>query len=150
MERKLLLEERLRYFTTMEKGLADLKREHGVASQNLELLKANFIDVNETPLVLRMLRELVMKEGLEIVTLNPRAVQRQDRYSIIPIDLSIMGSYEDMIFFLDNLNKNQFIFDITSFTIRYEGVYKEEHAKPFIVLRMDLNFRFYLTGEEVV
>lgn len=146
VERKLLLEERLRFLPVVKEGLENLEESHEQALLKKELITENLISVRESPVVLQMIREMVEMSDLQIFELRPREVVKVDDFSKLPIDLTILGTYEEMVYFTDNLIQSQYLLTIDSLSLRFDGIYEQETwAVP--ILRMSLNLNLFLLDE---
>lgn len=144
VERKAFLEERLRFLPSLKEGLMELEEDYKQALLNKEEIKGTLISVRETPVVLQSIREMVEMTDLEIFELRPQEVVRIGYFSMLPIQLTLLGTYEEIVFFMDNLIHSQYLLSVDSLSLRFDGMYEQER-KPIPILRMRLHLELYLS-----
>lgn len=110
-ERKLAkLKEAAAKVGTLEKELAKSEEE---LARLLSLLP----DQKEIPGLLENVSMLGAKVGLENILFQPQPEVQQEFYAVIPIRLDLLGSFNDLGLFLDNISKLNRILKVESLTV---------------------------------
>lgn len=146
-ERRMYLEERLKYYSSLERGLVELKGDYDLAQQRLDELQERLFSKRQAPIFPHMVRELVRRHGLEVVNLNSKDIISIGDLSAMPLDLTVMGTYENMVLLIDSLQSFESLLQINTLSLHYEGLYYGE-GYPMIIVRMSLNCNLYLTDRE--
>lgn len=82
-----------------------LEKELAKSEEELTILMTLLPDQKEIPGLLESVSRLGSKVGLENILFQPQPEIPHDLYAIIPINLDILGTFNDVGVFLDNISK---------------------------------------------
>lgn len=81
--------------------------------------------------------------GLKLITLKPQQEINQDYYTILPIQASLIGNYDQMGYFFSKLTELNNIFIVSNFTIKREKTDPDNIDSEHLIMTMQLNsYRF--------
>ncbi|MCE5336900.1 MAG: type 4a pilus biogenesis protein PilO [Desulfobacteraceae bacterium] len=94
-----------------------LEKELEKSEQELARLVSFLPDQKEIPGLLENVSMLGAKVGLENILFQPQPEVQQEFYAVIPIRLDLLGSFNDLGVFLDNISKLNRILKVESLTV---------------------------------
>ncbi|HOI95136.1 MAG TPA: type 4a pilus biogenesis protein PilO [Syntrophobacter fumaroxidans] len=94
-----------------------LQKELAASEADFNSLLALLPDQKEIPGLLESVSQLGAKVGLENVLFQPQPEQPKEFYSVIPIRLDLLGSFNDLEVFLDNVSKLNRILKVETLTL---------------------------------
>jgi len=97
--------------------VGSLEKELATSEEELARLLTYLPDQKEIPGLLENVSMLGAKVGLENILFQPQPEVPQEFYAAIPIRLDLLGSFNDLGVFLDNISKLNRILKVESLTI---------------------------------
>ncbi|QER42266.1 type 4a pilus biogenesis protein PilO [Thermodesulfobacterium sp. TA1] len=82
-----------------------LNKQMAARKEFLEVVKNLFPDEKEIPIILKKVAELAKKNNLEIILFKPEKEVVKDYYQAIPITVELTGDFNNMIAFLNEIQK---------------------------------------------
>ncbi len=93
------------------------EKELAQSEEDLAILLMMLPDQKEIPGLLENVSRLGAKVGLENILFQPQPEVPQEFYAVIPIRLDLLGSFNDLGVFLDNISKLNRILKVESLTL---------------------------------
>ncbi len=99
----------------------------------------------EIPELLNSISQEATKAGLTVMYFRPRKEEKLDYYAIIPIDIEVLGSFHQIMFFIDSLRKLERLVNTKRISL-----VKYKESKKEIILKADCVLEIYrfLTEQE--
>lgn len=94
-----------------------LEKELAQSEEELKALLALLPDQKEIPGLLENVSRIGSKVGLENILFKPQPEVPQEYYAVIPIQLDLLGSFNDLGVFLDNVSKLNRILKVEALTL---------------------------------
>ena len=116
-----------------------LERELAQSEEELSKLLMLLPDQKEIPGLLENVSRLGSKVGLENILFQPQPEVLHEFYATIPIRLDLLGTFNDLGIFLDNISKLDRILKVESLTLTRQ---KEKHASLLQVGCNIVTYRF--------
>lgn len=98
-----------------------LTKELAESEKEVATLVSFLPDQKEIPALLENLSQLGSKVGLENILFQPQAEQLKEFYAIIPIRLDLVGSFQQVATFLDNVSKLHRILKVENLSLARSG-----------------------------
>ncbi len=125
--------------------LMNIKKQ--IQEKNLILKKVERVlpTRKEIPELLNSISEEATKAGLTITYFRPKKEEKTDYYAIIPIEIEVIGSFHQIIFFIDSLRKLERIVNTKKISLT-----KYSQSKKEIILKANCILEIYrfLTEKE--
>ena len=116
-----------------------LEKELAQSEEELTKLLTLLPDQKEIPGLLENVSRLGAKVGLENILFQPQPEVIQEFYAIIPIRLDLLGTFNDLGVFLDNISKLNRILKVESLTLTRQ---KDKQASLLQVGCTVVTYRF--------
>lgn len=94
-----------------------LEKELAQSEEELSVLLTLLPDQKEIPGLLESVSRLGAKVGLENILFQPQPEVPKEFYAVIPIKLDLLGTFNDLGVFLDNISKLNRILKVDSITL---------------------------------
>jgi type IV pilus assembly protein PilO len=116
-----------------------LEKEIALAEEELATLVMMLPDQKEIPGLLENVSRLGAKVGLENILFQPQPEVTQEFYATIPVRLDLLGTFNDIGVFLDNVSKLNRILKVQSLTLTRQ---KDKQASLLQVACTIVTYRF--------
>lgn len=116
-----------------------LEKEIAVSEEELATLLMMLPDQKEIPGLLENVSRLGAKVGLENILFQPQPEVTQEFYATIPVRLDLLGTFNDIGVFLDNVSKLNRILKVQSLTLTRQ---KDKQASLLQVACTIVTYRF--------
>ena len=126
--------------------VAALEKELAQSEEELSVLLTLLPDQKEIPGLLESVSRLGSKVGLENILFQPQPEVPHEFYAVIPIRLDLLGTFNDLGVFLDNISKLNRILKVESLTLVRQ---KDKQAPLLQVACTIVTYRFLEKPPEV-
>lgn len=116
-----------------------LEQELVQSEEELSKLLMLLPDQKEIPGLLENVSRLGAKVGLENILFQPQPESLQEFYAVIPIRIDLLGTFNDLGVFLDNISKLNRILKVQSLTLKRQ---KDKKASLLQVACTIVTYRF--------
>ncbi len=126
--------------------LGEHKAERAAVELQLKAASLLLPKQQEIPSLLTNISEQGTNSGLEFVTFQPRAERRKQFYAIIPVGITVRGSYHKIGSFLDKISKLNRIVSVNNISL---GSPRINGNEAILTASMELvTYRFLSAAEE--
>ncbi len=113
---------RLQQLKMAERKSKELEKQVAEAEAKLREMLVYLPDVKEIPSVLEKISQLGSKTGLkQLILFEPRGEELREFHAAIPIRLEMVGNYDNVGMFFDELAKTDRVIRVREFTMKRQG-----------------------------
>lgn len=126
--------------------LGEHKAERAAVELQLKAAAMLLPKQQEIPNLLTSISEQGTNSGLEFISFQPKAESKQEFYAIIPVSISVFGTYHKIGTFLDKLSKLNRIVSVNNIALSNPQVLSKE---TMLTATLELvTYRFLSTAEQ--
>jgi type IV pilus assembly protein PilO len=113
---------RLQQLKMAERKSKELEKQVAEAEAKLREMLVYLPDVKEIPSVLEKISQLGSKTGLkQLILFEPRGEELREFHAAIPIHLEMVGGYDNVGMFFDELSRTERVIKVKQFTMKRKG-----------------------------